>query len=120
MTNPNFADDDEKPLDAAQLRLQAKLKRLLMWSTGVMVIGLVAVLAAIFYRVTKADVKPAVAWDRPVIADVAMPDGGRVIDTRLDGARMAVTVESPKGASVLIVDLETMKVVRRLDLTAAK
>lgn len=120
MTNPNFAEEDEKPLDAAQLRLQAKLKRLLFWSTGVMVLGLVAVFAAIFYRVTKADVKPAVAWDRPVIAEVPLPEGGRVVDTRLDGNRMAVTVEAPKGSAILIVDIETMKVVRRLELTAGK
>lgn len=120
MTNPNFADDDEKPLDAAQLRLQAKLKRLLFWSTGVMVLGLVAVLSAIFYRVTKADVKPAVAWDRPIVAELPMPEGGRVVDTKLDGNRMTVTVESPKGAAILVVDLETMKVVRRLELAGAK
>ena len=120
MTDPNFAEDAEKPLDAAQLRLQAKLKRLLFWSTGVMVLGLVAVFAAIFYRVTKADVKPAVAWDRPVIAELPLPEGGRVIDTRLDGNRMTVTVESPKGAAILVVDLETMKVVRRLELAAGK
>lgn len=120
MTNPNFAEEDEKPLDAAQLRLQAKLKRLLFWSTGVMVLGLVAVFAAIFYRVTRTDVKPAVAWDRPVIAELPLPEGGRVVATTLDGNRMTVTLESPKGAAILIVDLETMKVVRRLELTPAK
>ena len=120
MTNPNFAEDEEKPLDAAQLRLQAKLKRLLFWSTGVMVLGLVAVFAAIFYRVTKADVKPAVAWDRPLIAEVALPEGARVVGTTLDGTRMTVTLEGPKGAAILLVDLETMKVTRRLELTPAK
>lgn len=120
MTNTNFADEDDKPLDAAQLRLQAKLKRLLLWSSGVMVLGLVAVFAAIFYRVTKVDVKPAVAFDRPIIADLPMPDGGRVKDSRLDGNRLLVTVEAPKGTSILVVDIETMKVIRRLELTTAK
>jgi hypothetical protein len=120
MTNPNFAEEDEKPLDAAQLRLQAKLKRLLFWSTGVMVLGLVAVFAAIFYRVTRTDVKPAVAWERPIVAEVPMPEGGRVVSTTLDGNRMTVTVESPKGAAILVVDLETMKVIRRLELQAGK
>lgn len=119
MTNPNFEDDD-KPLDAAQLRLQSKLKRLLLGSTGVMVLGFVAVFAAIFYRVTRVDVKPAPVWDHPVIAEVALPEGGRVAGTRLEGNRLVVTLESPKGASVLIVDIETMKVIRRLDLAAAK
>ncbi len=120
MTNPNFADEDDKPLDAAQLRLQAKLKRLLFWSSGVMVLGLVAVFAAIFYRVTKVDVKPAVAWDRPIVAELPMPEGGRVVDTKFDGNRMAVTVEGPKGAAILLVDLETMKVIRRLELATGK
>ncbi len=120
MTNPNFEDEDDKPLDAAQLRLQAKLKRLLFWSSGVMVLGLVAVFAAIFYRVTKVDVKPAVVWDRPIVTELPMPEGGRVASTRLDGNRMTVTVESPKGVAILVVDLETMKVIRRLDLATGK
>lgn len=119
MTNPNF-EDDEKPLDATQLRLQAKLKKLLLGSTAVMVIGFVAVFAAIFYRVTRVDVKPAVAFDHPIIAELPLPDGARVSATRLDGDRMTVTLESPKGAAILIVDITTMKVIRRLDLTTPK
>ena len=120
MTNPNFDEEDDNTLDAAQLRLQAKLKRLLFWSTGVMVIGLVAVLAAIFYRVTRVDGKPAVAWDRPVVAAVPMPEGGRIIETRLDGARMTLTIDGAEGATVVLVDLETMKVIRRLELSRRK
>jgi hypothetical protein len=120
MTNPNFPEDEDKPLDAAQLRLQAKLKRLLFWSTGVMVLGLVAVFAAIFYRVTRVDVKPVPTFDHPIIAELPMPEGGRVASTRIDGNRMTVTLESTRGAAILVVDLETMKVVRRLDLVAGK
>ena len=119
MTNPNFEDDD-KPLDAAQLRLQAKLKRLLLGSTGVMVIGFVAVFAAIFYRVTKVDVKPDPNFAHPIVAELPLPEGARVAATRLDGDRMTLTLESPKGAAILIVDIATMKVIRRLDLTAGK
>ncbi|MER2606964.1 MAG: DUF6476 family protein [Siculibacillus sp.] len=119
MTNPNF-EDDEKPLDAAQLRLQAKLKRLLLGSTGVMVLGFVAVFAAIFYRVTKVDVKPDPTYGHPIVAELPLPEGARVASTRIDGERMTVTMEGPKGASVLIVDIATMKVIRRLDLTSGK
>jgi hypothetical protein len=116
MTDPNALEDEDAPLDAAQLRLQAKLKRLLFWSTGVMVLGLVAVFAAIFYRVTRVDGKAAGGFVAPVIAELPMPEGGRVIDTRLDGNRMTVTVESPKGAAILIVDVDSLRVVRRLEL----
>lgn len=119
MTNPNF-EDDEKPLDAAQLRLQAKLKRLLLGSTGVMVLGFIAVFAAIFYRVTRVDVKPPVVWEHPIVAEVPLPEGGHVTSSRLDGNRLIVTLESPKGAAILIVDIETMKVIRRLELTGGK
>lgn len=119
MTNPNF-DDDEKPLDAAQLRLQSKLKRLLMGSTLVMVLGFVAVFAAIFYRVTRTDGKPEATFAHPIVAELPLPEGARVSATRLDGNRMTVTLESPKGAAILLVDVETMKVIRRLDLTTAK
>lgn len=120
MTDPNFPEDEDKPLDAAQLRLQAKLKRLLFWSTGVMVLGLVAVFAAIFYRVTRVDGKATASFGPPVIAELPMPEGGRVVGTRLDGNSMAVTVESPKGAAILIVDLDTMRVVRRLELVQGR
>lgn len=119
MTNPNFADDDEKPLDAAQLRLQSKLKKLLMGSTLVMVLGFVAVFAAIFYRVTRTEVKPA-AIDHPIVAELPLPEGARVTATRLDGDRLTVTMEGPKGATILILDVATMKAFRRLDLTSAK
>ncbi len=120
MTNPNFPDDDDKPLDAAQLRLQAKLKKLLFGSTLVMVLGFVAVFAAIFYRVTRTDGKPAPTFDHPLIAELPLADGARVSSSRLDGDRLIVTLESPKGASVLIVDIATMKTIRRLEFTTTK
>jgi hypothetical protein len=116
MTNPNF-EDEEKPLDAAQLRLQARLKKLLMGSTLVMVVGFVAVFAAIFYRVTRVDVKPAVA-EHPVVAELPLPEGAKVTSAKLEGDRLLVTMEGPKGATVLILDVATMKAIRRLDLSA--
>ena len=120
MTNPNFADDDEKPLDAAQLRLQAKLKKLLLGSTLVMVVGFVAVFAAIFYRVTRSEVKPVPTFDHPLVAELPLPDGARVTASRIDGDRLTLTMEGPKGATVLVLDLATMKAIRRLELTAGK
>jgi len=119
MTNPNF-DDDDKPLDAAQLRLQARLKKLLLGSTLVMVVGFVAVFAAIFYRVTRTDGKPAPTFEHPLVADLPLPDGARVTATRIDGDRLTVTMEGPKGATVLVLDLATLKAIRRLDLTTGK
>ena len=116
MAHPVLDDDTETPLDPAQLRLQAKLKRLLMWSTTIMALGLVAVIAAIFYRVYRTDAKPSTTFQHPLSAELPLPVGGRVIDTRLDGTRMAVTIETPKGAVVVVIDLETLQAIRRLEL----
>lgn len=116
MTQPFDDNDKEPPLDAAQLRLQAKLKRMLLWSSGIMLLGLVAVFAAIFYRVYRGESKPAIAFDRPIVQSLPMPEGGRVIESRLDGNRLVVTLETAKGATVLVLDLETMQAIRRLEL----
>jgi len=46
------ADLDETPLDPAQLRLQARLRRLLLISGGTLALGILAVLIAVAYKVT--------------------------------------------------------------------
>jgi hypothetical protein len=110
-------DDHEKPLDAAQLRLQARLTRLLFWSGGIMVLGLVAVFAAIFYRVKWAEVKPALDPARPAVVEtLPMPEGGRIVASRLEGGVLTVTLDSPRGGTVLILDAATLKPMRRLEL----
>ncbi|MEM0908294.1 MAG: hypothetical protein AAGJ94_13075 [Pseudomonadota bacterium] len=47
--------DEEDELDPAMERVRRKLARLLFVSTGIMVIGLGAVIAGIFYRVSQLD-----------------------------------------------------------------
>lgn len=115
MTNTD--DDAEKPLDAAQQRLQARLTRLLFWSGGIMVLGLVAVFAAILYRVNRAEVKPVLDASRPPVTDtIALPPGGRVVSSRLDGSTLVITIEHPAGGTIVLVDALTLKALRRLDL----
>lgn len=56
MTQPEFNDqkNDEKPLDPAVEQVQIKLRRLLAGSSLVMVAGLIAVFAAIFYKINSS------------------------------------------------------------------
>jgi len=53
MTNPNFADDEEKPLDPAMEKIRRKMVRLLVISSSVIVLGLMAVLGSIVYKSSK-------------------------------------------------------------------
>lgn len=48
-------NDEEGELDPAMERVRRKLVRLLIFSTGIMVLGLAAVVVGIFYRVSQMD-----------------------------------------------------------------
>ncbi len=50
--NPDI-DAEEQPLDPAMERVRRKMIRLLAVSIGIMVIGLMAVLAAIVYKINQ-------------------------------------------------------------------
>ena len=87
-------DEDEKPLDPAVERVRRKLMRLLLVSTGIMVLGFAAVAIAVVYRIsatkttTSADVAlPIAAGD---IAGVALGDGTIALTIRGDTPRIEV------------------------------
>jgi len=119
-------DDDEAPLDPAAERLRRKLVRLLFVSGGIMMLGLIAVFAAIVYKLGapgSAEGDPS-AFERaapgmPVEADLALPPGTRVVGSALDGDRVLLTIEAADGAtSLLLVDLTTGQVIGRYAVTA--
>jgi hypothetical protein len=118
MTHPILDDDDkEPPLDPVQLRLQAKFRKLLMVGYATLAVGILAVFAAVLYRTSYRNPDSAsTAFERPLAAAVALPEGARVTATSLDGTRLLVTAETPRGAVVIVVDLATLKELRRLDL----
>jgi hypothetical protein len=120
MNKPVSSEEfDEKPLDPALVAVQAKLKRLLMTSSLIMLLGLGAVLSVIVYRVFLRDATPSatIAFDRPLTQAIAMPEGGRVVSTALNGDHALVTIETGSLTSQYLIDLKTLQVVRRLDWT---
>ena len=50
MASPSF-DDDEKPLDPAMLRVQAKMRRLMLIAGLTLGLGILAVFGAILYKI---------------------------------------------------------------------
>ena len=86
----------------------------------VLILLMIVAIAAIFYRVTRTDGKPAPSFEHPLVADLPLPEGARVTATRIDGDRLTVTMDGPKGATILVLDLANMKAIRRLELTTGK
>ena len=75
MANPDNEDTDEKPLDPAVARVQARLQRLMLIAGLTLGVGILAVFLAIIYRITTSNDKPP---DASVAEVVAAPTLGRV------------------------------------------
>jgi hypothetical protein len=114
------ADLDETPLDPAQLRLQARLRRLVLISGGTLGLGIFAVLIAIVYRVgmIPAAAVPATAVPGAPVRAAAtiLPAGARLVGTTADGNRIVLTYEVNGGTTVITVDPRSLAVTGRLDL----
>jgi hypothetical protein len=120
-------DEDEAPLDPAQERLRRKLVRLLLVSGGIMFAGLIAVFAAIVYKVSEAGVPPApreaqsaaFSPSAPVDARIVVPPGYRIAGTELGGDRALLTLTGADGETLLIlVDLASGTELARYRLVA--
>ena len=96
-------------------RVQRKLRRLLAVSGLIMVAGLVAVFAAIFYRLSVADkAMPMAASD----LQVALPAGAELLSATATGDRLTlVTRGADGGTEIRVVDLSTGRPVSTVTLT---
>jgi len=114
---PDLDDAEEQPLDPAVERVHQKLRGLLRVSTLVMVAGLLAVFAAIFYRVYSAGGGSA---GRP-LGDVMVPapTGASIASASTAGDRLTLVVDEPGGGrQAVVVDLATGTVIARVRLLA--
>ncbi|MGI9356281.1 MAG: hypothetical protein ACR2PF_14110 [Rhizobiaceae bacterium] len=87
-------DHDEEPLDPQVEAIRRKMMRLLMISSGTMMIGLMAVLLAIVYKVTSGTSSVPVA----AANEIALPENAAIIDTALSGDRIMLTLKMPDGS----------------------
>jgi hypothetical protein len=105
-----YEAEDDAPLDPAAERLRRKLVRLLILSGGIMMLGFIAVFAAIVYKVGKAGEGGVRSLSAGSSLDVriAVPRGRRLSATSLDGDRALLTLLAPDGtASLMLIDLNT-------------
>ena len=84
-----------------------------------MILGLIAVFAAIVYRLgggADAGQRAESQADALVEASVAIPAGARLVATDLDGARALLTLETPGGAVLLLVSMPSGQILGRYPL----
>ena len=101
--------DDDKPLEPAQARLVARMKKLMLASVAVMLVGIAAVLAVIGYRVSKSE-GSRTAPDVTAL----VPKGARIVATAVSADRLVVTLEVAGVTEIRVFDLATLKPAGRL------
>ncbi len=111
-------NDEEKPLDPAVERVRRKMMRLMVISVGIMMIGLMAVLFAIVYKISDRNDPPAQggAMFETVLK---LPAGGKIVSQSLSGDRLTLLVEHVSGRQVIFLfDTGKGRVVGRIDVNA--
>ena len=88
------AEPDEAPLDPAVERVHRKLRRLLVVSGLIMVLGFVAVFATIIYRVAGSG---SGAQVEALVESVTLPPQVKIISAVLGDRSVSVTLSHPDG-----------------------
>ncbi len=118
---------EDKPLDPAVERVRRKMVRLLVVSIGIMMIGLMAVLAAIVYKATSgedvATLPPAAIPSAPGGAaahgTITLPQGARVVSQSVGAGAISLQIELEDGGGAIVVyDMATDRIVGRYDIVS--
>lgn len=108
--------EDEPPLDPVLENVRRKLVRRMAWSLGIMMIGLMAVLGAIVYKISFSDGATGLAGSQEPF-DYAFPQGAELVSSDLDDNRILLTVRLENGEErLLLVDLKTGETISTINL----
>ena len=117
------SDDEEAPLDPALLRVQSRLRRLMLIGISTLVIGVVAVLIAIVYRFYIADDSLGSVNLRTTITgeitaeSVGLAPDAVLVEQTIDGDQMVLTFQDGADLVTVIIDTDTMQVTGQLRMT---
>lgn len=118
MSTSKFDDDDDAPLDPAAERLQQKLKRLVFFSSLIMVAGFIAVFSVILYKVMGPGSQSAAQKAGEFAATIAVGPDAKVRDVELSDGRLIVLVEEGAASALLQIDPVTGRVLSRTDFVS--
>jgi hypothetical protein len=121
MTNPNFTDDEEKPLDPAVEKIRRKMVRLLVISSSVIVLGLMAVLGSIVYKANKNSAAQQETLTTGPIAPsqtVTLPKGFVLESTTIEGNRIWFLGTADAKHLLIVHDIATGKTLTEVTVVA--
>jgi hypothetical protein len=120
----NRLEDDEPPLDPVLLRVQARLRRLMLIGGLTLGVGIAAVFIAIVYRFfimasTGEPARPAqmVAAD-VTAASLGLTAAADLVGVSLDGNRLALVFREGGDTVTVLLDAATMTVLGRFRIAA--
>jgi len=106
---------DEKPLDPAIARVQARLKAMMLIAAGTLGVGMLAVFIAIAFRVARSgDDAPPAGAPFQTLVEVLTP--GAIVATDVNADRLSLTIDGPEGKVVEIHHLPSGKLIGRVVL----
>lgn len=120
---PEPGEDDEHGPETPQIRA---LRIAVIVMSLLLVVGFITVIARIIYLASRSNAPATAAVQAAPAAPaslkpevgVALPPGASLGSTHLDGARLTLGYTAPSGNGVVILDMETGKVLSRVRVTA--
>lgn len=116
-------DEEEEPLDPALLRVQQRLRRLMLIGGVTLGLGIGAVLIAIIYRFFIADTPITVSTpNEVVIGEIAASEAGLstdafLVSVTLDRGIMAMAFRDGDDIVTVFVDIGRLEVIGRFRVT---
>ncbi|MEO0328005.1 MAG: fimbrial protein [Pseudomonadota bacterium] len=117
-----YAEDDEQPLDPAMERVRRKMIRLMVISIGIMMIGLLAVLFAIIYKIGSSSEDKQSSADSTSAAEqtssqIELSSGETLVSSRVSGSRLILEIESAQSdRRFVFIDTQTGEVLHILQV----
>ncbi|MEX3010418.1 hypothetical protein [Hoeflea sp. TYP-13] len=125
MSKVELDQEEEKPLDPEMEKVRRKMVRLLVVSIGIMILGVMAVLASVVYKVVEpGEEQPAAMADTfsvpsgaPLQMAATLPAGFTVETVALDGSRVLFYGRLADGSSrAIVLDYSTGNIIAEIDL----
>lgn len=128
MRSSALDEEDEAPLDPVLLRVQARLRRLMIIGGLTLFIGILAVLLAIIYRFfirDSGETVPPPQSGTIVVGEVTaeavgLPSTAELLTMTLDGDRMALAFRDGADTVTVLIDTGTMAVVGQFRVTGGQ
>ena len=94
-----MSQQEEEPLDPAVEAIRVKMVRLLAISGGIMMLGLMAVLVSIVYKVTQDSEPKAKPVAANTINEVVVPAGSQIMASSQSDGRLMLTLKLADGST---------------------